>query len=64
MNPTTRRHPRTLAEAFPDERAHCIEVHKAGRRGDALILIVAVVVTAAWFLPPLVMRAAALIFGG
>ena len=24
-NPTTRRHPRTLAEAFPDERAYAIE---------------------------------------
>jgi hypothetical protein len=22
---TTRTHPRTLAQAFPDERAHCIE---------------------------------------
>lgn len=25
MNTTTRRHPRSLAEAFPDERARCIE---------------------------------------
>ena len=24
--PTVRRYPRTLAEAFPDIRAHCIEV--------------------------------------
>lgn len=28
MNTTTRRHPRSLAEAFPDERAHCIEHHR------------------------------------
>lgn len=23
--PTVRRYPRTLADAFPDERAHCVE---------------------------------------
>jgi hypothetical protein len=27
--PTTRRHPRSLAEAFPDERACAIEHHRA-----------------------------------
>lgn len=25
MSDTTRTHPRSLAQAFPDERAHCIE---------------------------------------
>jgi hypothetical protein len=27
-NPTTRRHPRTLADAFPDVRAQAIEQHE------------------------------------
>ncbi len=39
-------------------------VKRAGRRGDALILVVAIVVTAAWFLAPLVMKAAHWMFGG
>jgi hypothetical protein len=26
--PTTRRYPRTLADAFPDERASAVEVHR------------------------------------
>lgn len=64
MNNTTRRHPRSMADAFPDVRANAIEVHRAGRRGDALIVVVAAVVTAAWFLPPLVMKAAHWMFGG
>lgn len=25
VNDTTRRYPRSLADAFPDERAHCLE---------------------------------------
>lgn len=34
MNTTTRRHPRTLAEAFPDERAQWLEhPHDSGVHG-------------------------------
>lgn len=29
--PTSRRYARTLAEAFPDERAHCVEHYRAPR---------------------------------
>lgn len=29
MNTTTRRHPRSLAEAFPDERAGWLEHHRS-----------------------------------
>ncbi len=30
MNTTTRRYARSLSEAFPDERAHCIEGPERG----------------------------------
>lgn len=48
MNTTTRRHPRTLAEAFPDERAHCIErprydVTRAGHRAVVLFCCIGIV---------------------
>ena len=49
--PTTRRHPRTLAEAFPDERARCTEgnphrVTRAERVGDTLLAVVIGIVLA------------------
>lgn len=34
-NTTTRRHPRSLADAFPDERAYAVEVYR--RPAHALI---------------------------
>lgn len=34
-NTTTRRHPRSLADAFPDERAYAVEVYR--RPSHALI---------------------------
>ena len=44
--PTTRRHPRSLSDAFPDVRAHCIEgparydVTRAGHRAVLAVSIV------------------------
>lgn len=38
MNTTTRRYSRSLAEAFPDERAGCIERHR--RPVNALVPLV------------------------
>jgi len=44
--PTTRRYPRSLSDAFPDVRAHCIErpkrfdVTRAGHRAVLLVSIV------------------------
>lgn len=29
--PTTRRYPRTLSEAFPQDRAYCVEVYRPQR---------------------------------
>ena len=49
MNTTTRRHPRTLAEAFPDERAYSIErpsrydVTRAGHRAVMLFCAIGIV---------------------
>lgn len=53
-NYTTRRFPRTLAEAFSDERAHCIDVptrlpHKLYRAAVALACVCAVVALAVKF---------------
>lgn len=31
--PTTRRYPRSLADAFPSDRAYCVEVHRKPRGG-------------------------------
>lgn len=31
MTPTTRRYPRTLSEAFPQDRAYCVEAHRPRR---------------------------------
>lgn len=39
MNTTTRRYSRSLAEAFPDERAHCIE-HYRSPASDLVPLVV------------------------
>jgi ABC-type nitrate/sulfonate/bicarbonate transport system permease component len=46
MNNTTRRHPRTMAEAFPDERAGWFEVHRCpvslGRQVAGALLAIAI----------------------
>jgi len=50
MNTTTRRHPRTLAEAFPSgtEYANAIEVYKASDiNGITIVLVVGVVLALA-----------------
>lgn len=42
---TTRTHPRTLAQAFPDERAHCIEgpaKKNYGRRAVNWVMVVVI----------------------
>lgn len=47
MNTTTRRYPRSLAEAFPDERAYCIErprrVYDYTHAGHRLVAALALV---------------------
>lgn len=48
MSDTTRTYPRSLAQAFPDERAHCIEgpaPKNYGRKAVNWTLVLAV-----WFL--------------
>lgn len=39
MNTTTRRHPRSLAEAFPDERAYCVEIHRRHWTREAVVYL-------------------------
>jgi len=48
--PTSRRYARTLAEAFPDERAHCIEHYRAPQwhRPAGVLLAVAIGVALAF----------------
>ena len=55
MNTTTRRHPRSLAEAFPDERAGWIEHHRSPQHWCepviavmAFLFLLSIVVPAAW----------------
>lgn len=40
--PTTRRHPRSTSEAFPGERAYCVEVYRprhTGRKWLAFVVV-------------------------
>lgn len=49
---TTRTHPRSLAQAFPDERAQCIEGPPPKNYGDKAVVVVCVL--AIWFLITLI----------
>ena len=43
--PTTRRYPRSLSDAFPQERAYCVEVFRPARtRGRWIVLTVLMLV--------------------
>jgi len=50
--PTTRTHPRTLAQAFADERAHCIECPPKKNYGQKAVNVT--LVLALWFLITLI----------
>lgn len=45
-NPTTRRYPRSRSEAFPQDRAYCLEVYRPHRRWWRWVLLAAVVALA------------------
>lgn len=44
MTPTTRRHPRTLSDAFPQDRAYCMEVYTREHLGHKVARWLSVII--------------------